>query len=205
VRWASATGELWVTEPGLDRLAIYRMPSAPSFDPVLVAKLLVDNGPESLQIAHGGQRAFTHRWQKASVALDTKARAVVGDWTNGCAASRGLAFDEASDLFIAACDEGTVSTIDASGHIVSSISQGAGFDVVGYSPALRHLYLAGGACACMIVVGVTRAGDLRYLGRFGAPSSTHCAVADDVGHAWVCDPEEGRLWRIDDPYAPTTS
>jgi hypothetical protein len=50
-------------------------------------------------------------------------------------------------------------------------------------------------------MGVSAAGSLSFLGRFVATDSAHCAVADDRGHAWVCDPKGGRLLRVDDPYA----
>jgi hypothetical protein len=69
---------------------------------------------------------------------------------------------------------------------------------IGYNPKLSHLYLAGSACRCLLIVGITRKGELTFLERLSAPGSTHCATADDVGHAWVCDPDGGKLWRIDD-------
>ena len=203
VRFIPATGELWVTEPGNDRLAIYKLPAAGDvLNPELVETIPVDNGPESLVVS--GKLAYTHRWQAKSLVFDVETRKVVAEWDNGCAASRGLAFDSETGIFVAGCNEGTVSAIDASGKIVSSLAKGSGFDVMGFSPSLRHLYLAGGSCGCLLVVGLTRAGALKYLGRFDAPSSTHCAVADDVGHAWVCDPDGGRLWRVDDPFPPTS-
>jgi hypothetical protein len=54
-----------------------------------------------------------------------------------------------------------------------------------------------------MMFGVSSAGALSFLGRYDADKSTHCAAADDVGHAWVCDPDHGRLWRVDDPFAAT--
>src|SRR5206468_4193324 len=97
---------------------------------------------------------------------------------------------------------GTVSVLDAAhdGRLLSSISRGAGFDVIGYSPTLGHLYAAGTSCACLVVLGVSGSGELSFLGRFGATSSAHCAVPDDRGHAWVCDPDDGQLFRVTDPY-----
>lgn len=86
------------------------------------------------------------------------------------------------------------------GRILSSISRGAAFDVIGYNPRLGHLYAAGTACACLVVLCVSRAGSLSFLGRFDATSSAHCATADDQGHAWVCDPDGGQLLRVTDPY-----
>src|SRR5262245_51230915 len=56
VRWAEASGEIWVTEPGMDRLAIYRLPDAAPFNPALVTSIPIDNGPESLVLDASGAR-----------------------------------------------------------------------------------------------------------------------------------------------------
>ena len=69
---------------------------------------------------------------------------------------------------------------------------------MGYDPKLGHLYLAGGSCSCLMIVGVTRQGTLRFLERLNAPESTHCVTVDDARHAWVCDPDHGWIWRVDD-------
>jgi hypothetical protein len=60
--------------------------------------------------------------------------------------------------------------------------------------------MAGTTCQCLVVVGVNAAGQLSFLGSVGATSSAHCAAADDRHHAWVCDPDGGRLLRVDDSY-----
>ena len=202
VRYVAATHEAWVTEPGAAQIEILALPQAPPFTPASVATIAVSNGPESLVIDQAEGRAYTHRWQSSTVVVDVHARAIVAEWANGCAASRGLALDGARGFFFAGCSEGTVSVLDAAhdGHILSSIARGSGFDVIGYSASLGHLYLAGTACACLVVLGVSSTGILKFLGRFSATSSAHCATADDRAHAWVCDPDGGRLLRVEDPY-----
>jgi DNA-binding beta-propeller fold protein YncE len=200
VRFIPGTGELWVTEPDALRIEIFTL--GPDGTPTSAAAIPVDNGPESLVIDATHGRAYTHRWQSSTVVFDTKTRAMVAEWPNGCAASRGLAIDEAHSFFFVACSEGTVAVLDAAhdGHVLSSIAKGSGFDVIGYNPKLGHLYAAGSACGCLMVFGVNASGSLSALGRFDAPGSTHCVVADDVGGAWVCDPDGGRLLRVSDPY-----
>lgn len=84
------------------------------------------------------------------------------------------------------------------GRTLSRIERGSGFDVIGYNPRLGHLYLAGSSCRCMVTLGVNRHGKLGFIARISAPSSTHCAVADDSGNAWLCDPDRGRVVRIAD-------
>jgi hypothetical protein len=202
VRYVEATDELWISEPSASQIEIVSLSKGPMPAPSHAASIGVENGPESLVIDQRAGRAFTHRWQSSTVVLDVRTRAIVAEWPNGCAASRGLAVDEARGFFFAGCLEGTLSVLDArnGGHVLSSLARGAGFDVIGYSPSLGHMYLAGSACACLVVVGVGATGQLSFLGRFDATSSAHCAAADDRGHAWVCDPDGGQLWRVDDPY-----
>ena len=203
VRYVQATNELWVTEPGASQIEVFALDALSSGSGGASATIPVSNGPESLVIDQSRGRAYTHRWQASTVVLDVRSRQVLAEWGNGCAASRGLAIDEARQHFVVACAEGTVSVLDAAngGRMLSSLAKGSGFDVIGYSSSLHHVYAAGSACGCLVMLGVSASGQLSFLGRSSADSSTHCAVADDVGHAWVCDPAHGKLWRIDDPYA----
>jgi hypothetical protein len=203
VRFVEATNELWVTEPSAARIEIFALDVDGT--PRAEATIAVSNGPESLVIDPVRRRAYTHRWQSTTVAIDLSTRAVVAEWKNGCAASRGIALDEERGWLFSACNEGTVAVLDVrhDGEILSTLQRGSGLDVIGYNPMLGHLYLAGGACSCLIIAGVSRAGELSLLERRSAPEGTHCAVADDVGHAWVCDPDAGRLWRVTDTQPST--
>jgi DNA-binding beta-propeller fold protein YncE len=198
VRFVAATKELWVSEPSAERIEILSL--ADDGTPTPSASVAVANGPESLVIDATRGRAYTHRWQASTVAVDLKTRAVVAEWPNGCAASRGIALDEDRGWLFSGCNEGTAAVLDVAheGRIVSTIARGSGYDVIGYAPALGHLYLAGSACGCLTIVGVSPSGALSLLDRMDAPSSTHCVTADDAGHAWVCDPDHGWLWRVDD-------
>ena len=202
VRYVPTTDELWITEPAASQIEVIALSNdvPPQLSPS--STIPVSNGPESLVIDSTMGRAYTHRWQSTSVVLDVRTRQMVAEWPNGCAASRGLALDSAHGFFFAGCLEGTVSVLDArgDGRVLSSLARGAGFDVIGYNPTLGHLYLAGTACSCLVILGVNAAGELDPLGRYDAASSSHCAAADDRSHAWVCDPDDGKLRRIDDAF-----
>jgi DNA-binding beta-propeller fold protein YncE len=202
IRFVAPTNELWVTEPDASRIEVFSVPTSGDPTPVSAGTIRVDNGPESLVIDASAGRAYTHRWQASTVVIDVTTRKLISEWPNGCASSRGLALDEAKGFFFSGCSEGTVSVLDTAhdGRILSSISRGAGYDVIGYNPSLGHLYAAGTACACLVVLGVSRRGELSFLGRFDATGSAHCATADERGHAWVCDPDGGQLLRVPDPY-----
>ena len=204
VRWVESTRELWITEPDSSQLEIVAF-AAGQAGPTLTSVAIIPfaNGPESLVVDQAAGRAYAHRWQNTSVVLDVHTRAVVAEWPNGCTtASRGLALDTARGFFLAGCADGTLSVLDLAqdGKMVSSISKGSDVDVLGYSPTLGHVYQAGSGCSCLVILGVAAGGQVTELGQMDAPATTHCATADDRGHAWVCDPQGGQLFRVTDPY-----
>jgi hypothetical protein len=211
VRFVKTTNELWVTQPDADQIEIFALGARPTAAPTHAAVVAVSNGPESLVIDNTRGRAYTHRWKGTTVAIDLRTRALVAEWPNGCAASRGIALDEARGFLFAACSEGTTSVLDVAhgGRVLSrwapapARARGAGFDVIGYAPRTGHLYLAGKGCGCLVTLGVSAQGALSLLGRVSAPGSTHCAVADDAGHAWWCDQDRGSLWRVTDSSPPS--
>jgi hypothetical protein len=142
LRFVAATTEVWISEPSSSQIEVVAM--APGDPPSLssVALIGIANGPESLVIDQRAERAYTHRWQSSTVVLDVKTRAIVAEWPNGCAASRGLAVDEQRGFFFAGCLEGTLSVLDTGhdGRVLSSIARGAGFDVIGYNSTLGHVF-----------------------------------------------------------------
>jgi DNA-binding beta-propeller fold protein YncE len=206
VRFVAPTGELWVTEPNQQQIEILSLGDSRPPMPTPVGSIAIDNGPESLVIDATRGKAYTHRWQASTVEVDLASRAITAVWPNGCASSRGIALDERRGLLFIACLEGTTSVLDVDhgGKIISTVAQGSGFDVIGYNPALAHLYLAGSACQCLVTLGVAADGALSFLGRLDAPPDAHCATYDDIGHAWVCAPDTGEVIRIADPYPPSS-
>jgi DNA-binding beta-propeller fold protein YncE len=200
VRFVKSTNELWVTEPDAAQVEIFTLGPDQTVAPAHAAVVAVSNGPESMVIDNTRGRAYAHRWQATTVAVDLRTRAIVAEWQNGCAASRGIALDEARGFLFASCSEGTTSVLDAAndGRILSSMARGSGFDVIGYAPQTGHLYLAGSSCGCLVTLGVSAQGTLSFLSRVNASGSTHCAVADDAGHAWWCDQDRGSVWRVTD-------
>ncbi len=200
VRYVQATRELWITEPASSQIEIFTLADGPTLK--VSGAIPIANGPESLVVDQASGRAYTHRWQSASVVVDVHTRAIVAEWPNGCAASRGLALDVARGFFLAGCLDGTLSVLDIAhdGKMLSSLSKGDGVDVIGYDPTRGHVYQAGSACSCLVVLGLSSTGQIDVLGQLDAPATTHCATADDRGHAWVCDPQGGQLFRVDDTF-----
>jgi DNA-binding beta-propeller fold protein YncE len=176
VRYVAATDELWVTEPGADQIEVFALAAQAPFTPTATATIAVANGPESLVIDQSHARAYTHRWQASTVVIDVHTRQAVAEWQNGCAASRGLAIDEGRQHFIVSCDEGTIAVLDAAngGRVLSSLAKGAGFDVIGYATTLHHVYAAGSACGCLVMLGVSAAGQLSSSGTREAERGRRC-------------------------------
>lgn len=201
VRYVSLTNELWVTEPDSEQIEVLAL-DAKNQTPVHKAFIPVPGGPESLVIDPQRQRAYTHLWSNQSVAIDVQTHAVIAHWTNGCHDSRGIALDQARGFLFVGCEDGQAVVLDVKndGKRLSSLNQGSGVDVISYNPRLAHLYLPGAASRTMAILGVSAAGDLSLLGTVATAADAHCVVADELGNAWVCDPDRGQILLFQDPF-----
>jgi hypothetical protein len=202
VRWTGS--EVWVTEPDAEQIEVFAVVSGPGTPPRAspAALIKVAGGPESLVIDPTRKRAYTHLWSGHTVAIDLGSRAIAETWDNGCGGSRGIALDQARGYLFAGCAEGTAVVLDVSRHgaVLSRLSAGNGVDVIDYNPALAHLYLPGASSATLAILGVGVGGGLSLLGSFDTVTGAHCVAADDRAHAFVCDPNGGRLLELTDPY-----
>ncbi|HEX7021698.1 MAG TPA: hypothetical protein VF171_02500, partial [Trueperaceae bacterium] len=160
----------------------------------------IPGGPESLVIDNTRGRAYTHKWNGGTVAVDLQTHKRVATWPNGCSASRGIALDETRGFLFAGCAEGKVTVMDLNdrGALLASLEVGKGVDVIAYNARLGHLYLPGADSATMAVVSVSPAGKLSLLTTVPTVKGAHCVTADDRNNAWICDPGHGRLLRWQD-------
>ena len=192
VRFVSETNEVWVTEPGAERIEIFSLPDHGTPAPTHTDFVSIPGGPESLVIGHG--RAFTHLWHGITLALDVRNRKVVGRWRNGCDGSRGIALDEKRGFLFAGCDEGRVSVLDVkSGKLLSEASAGAGVDVIAYNQKLSHVYLPGADSGTIAIVGISSSGTPTVLKTTETVEGAHCATVDDRDQVYVCDPMHGKI------------
>jgi len=191
VRWVPATKELWVTEPEAEQIEVFSAAGKS------LAKIAVKGGPESLVIAGG--TAYTHLWKGATVEIDVAKRAITATYKNGCGGSRGIAVDDKHGFVFAGCADGTLTVMKA-GKVIAKVKPIDGQDIIAWSPAKRHLYLAGSRSADMAVVAVGDDGTLKVLGKGAGAKGGHCVTTDDAGHAYVCDPGGGRLIANTDTY-----
>jgi DNA-binding beta-propeller fold protein YncE len=194
VRFVVETNEIWVTQPGAQRIEVFSLPGRGTPVPEHMRFIAVPGGPESLIIDHSHARAYTHLWRGVTIAIRLKDHSVVARWPNGCEGSRGIALDEKRGFLFAACDEGRLSVLDSStGKIVGEAFSGNGVDIIAYNPKLGHVYLPGEDSATMAIIGISPDGSASVLKTVHTAQGAHCAIADDRGQVYVCDPSEGRL------------
>ena len=195
VRYVEPTGELWVTEPDEDQIEVFTLSQGEPPTATHAAFIPVKGGPESLVIDQTRNRAYTNLWEGEMVVLDLAARAITLTFPNGCKGSRGIALDEARGFVFACCSEGKGVALDLShdGKLLSSITVGAGVDIISFNPELSHLYVPGGKSATMAIADVSESGQLTLLGTVTTAKGSHCVVSDDRNNAWVCDPAHGQL------------
>jgi len=206
VRFVAETNEIWVTQPGAQRIEVFSWPSSGRLKPLHTGFIDVPGGPESLIIDHSHRRAYTHLWRGVTIAIQLKDHSIVARWPNGCEGSRGIALDEKRGFLLAACDEGRLSVLDSNtGKILGRASSGDGVDIIAYNPKLEHAYLPGEASATMAIIGISSAGVTAVLKTVQTVRGAHCATADDRNQVYICDPSHGRLLVFEDAPGALTS
>lgn len=196
VRFVDPTNEIWVTEPALERIEVFKGGNFNAPAPTRGVSIEVKGGPESLVIDLKRGRAYTNLWKGTTVAIDLAKHAIVDRWPNGCTDSRGLAIDAAKERLFVACAEGRVAVLDlAHGGAIASEARtaGGGVDIIAYDPGTSHLYVPSASQGTLSVFGVSKAGKLSTLDEVKTAKGSHCAVVDDRKQVFVCDPERGRL------------
>lgn len=199
VRYCAPTREVWVTEPGSERIEIFSLSTGAAPALRKTGELAVPGGPESLVIDAARGRAWTNSWGGRTYAVGLKRRRILARWDNGCRGSRGLALDEGRGWVFVGCAEGKAVVLDAArGAVLSSLASGKGVDIIAYSPRARRLYLPGARSATLAVMSVSASGALSLLRVLPTARGSHCAAADGQGGVWICDPDRGRLLYLDD-------
>ena len=202
VRWVEPLREVWVTEPDEKQIETFRFENGTRRSLTRTGSIRLDDGPESLEVDARRGRAYANTWHDLTVAVDLRTRAVVSRWKNGCRGARGLALDPRRGRVLVGCAEGAAVALDVDhgGKVVGRASTGAGVDVIAFSPERSHLYVPAADAAILTVLAVREDGVLRVLGTAATAPGAHCVAADDAGHAYVCDPRNGRLLVFTDPY-----
>jgi len=206
VRYAAGRSEIWVSEPGANRIEILQEPSSAPFNPQHVAFADTGGGAEGIALNEARDQAYTHLSGGKLGVISISTRAVLDRWSTGCFGLHGIPrFDEARGLVFAGCS-GSAEVVAlrlADGSEAGRHKGVGGTTILAYAPALGHFYLRGDPGVPVQALGVSAAGTFTVLGTFDAATNGHCAAADDQGALWVCDADSGRLLRFTDPFAPT--
>lgn len=202
VRVVPSVHELWVTEPHAQTIEV--------FDLATLARkttIAVPGGPEALEIDAARGVAYTNVWTGArtwSISLSTHSR--VANWVSGCpdGETQGIAVDLARGHLFIGCEGGTVTALDVAhgGRLLGTTHVNGEVDIVSMDLALHHVYVPS-ETGTLAIVGAAANGALTVLGQLPAVHGAHCVIADQRGHAWVCDPEHGRVLDIADPFPAT--
>jgi YVTN family beta-propeller protein len=204
VRYSEATAELWVTEPGLGRVEVLRLPTGSGF-PVPVTFINTGGGAEGLTLNSSRGHAYVHLSGGKLGVLSLETRSVIGRWTTGCGSLHGIpTYDEALGIVFAGCSSAEVVALSLEdGRVLGRFRAPGGATILGYSPTLRHFYLRGDPGVPIHILGVSADGTFSELGTADAATSGHCLTADDQGGFWVCDSDRGRLLHFTDPFPAT--
>jgi streptogramin lyase len=199
VRYSPATGEVWITEPGRDRIEVLSLAEDGTL--AHAAFIATPGGPEGLAFDVSRRRAFAHASGDLAV-IDVDRRERIDSWPTGCGGSHGIpTVDEARGLVFAGCSaRGGGAMLDADdGRTIAGYEVGEGEAVLGYSAMLGHFYLRGDPGRNVAALGVCDGG-LSLLGTAVVSNAGHGMVADDRGNLWVCDHETGGVLRVRDHY-----
>jgi hypothetical protein len=202
LRYFAPAAELWVTEPGEDRIEVlgFTAGSPPSL--AHLANIDVADGPEGLVFDVSRGRAYAHASGDLAV-IDVAARTEMDRWTTECDGSHGIpVVDEARGLIFAGCAAtGGAAVLDAnSGTLLAGYEVGVGESLLAYAPALGHFYLRGDPGAGVDILAICDGGGMTALGKATSPQLGHALVADDRGAVWGCDAQTGEILRYKDPY-----
>jgi len=206
VRYVPATHEVWVTEedPRKGQVEILAFSAG---DTVVLShaadvKVSGGGGPESLAVDPLRSRVYTNREdQRVTVAIDIPSRRIVAEWKNGTeGSSSGLALDETQAWLFVGSGAGGVAVLDVAhdGRILGTLKVGKATDLIGYNPALRHVYVPDPKEGRLAIIGVSRGGEPHLLGTVETVEGSHAAAADNRGQVWVTDPHHGRLLVVKD-------
>jgi hypothetical protein len=126
---------------------------------------------------------------------------VAARWATGCSGTHGFPqIDPRHRLAVASCaSDGTVSLLSLkTGRQRGHYAAGGGEALPAYSRESNLFYARADPGTTLVTLKASEGG-LTKVDRVSVPSAGHCLTADDIGHYWTCDADNGRVLRFDDP------
>lgn len=202
VRYVSSSGQLWVSQPAgsPSGVAIFAVAQTPEAEMQPAGFIPVTDGPEGLTVGAAGLRAYTHAGGDL-VALDVSGRAVTARWPTGCEETHGFPrLDERLGVVLASCAaDGAVTLLDLEGgRQLGRYEVGGGEALPAHSERSGHFYVRSDPGGVIATLQASKDG-LTLVRQVEVPKRGHCLTADDRGHYWTCDSQQGRVLSFDDP------
>jgi hypothetical protein len=162
VRYIPTTNEVWVTEPDVEQIEVFRLtggnpPALASTD-----RISVPGGPKGLIFDPTISFVYTNQPAKGlTTAIVVASHAVSSSWGNGCTDAEGMTLDEQNRYLFIACREGKLVTVEVKpenlGQQITSHPFGGGLKAVDYNSQTGHIYLPSGASAILGVFEIALA------------------------------------------------
>jgi hypothetical protein len=161
VRYIFPSNELWVTEPDIEKIEIFKFTDGDPPTLKSIASIPVPGGPEGL--VYDFSFVYTNQPEKGlTTAFHVFTHELYANWGNGCTEAGGMALDEQSGYLFVACGEGKLVTVDVKdpenlGRRVASQTFGDDLQTIDYNPHTGHIYLPSGASSIVGVFSVIQA------------------------------------------------
>jgi hypothetical protein len=202
VRYIEATDELWVTEPDAAGIEVFAFSDEATPTPRPVGFIAVAGGPEGFTTSPTSKTAYTHAGSDL-VAIDLATRTVTARWATGCDGTHGFPrVDDRLGVVLASCaDNGAVSLLDLDdGRQLGRYEVGGGEALPAHSDRTGHFYVRSDPGTILATLRPSENG-LTLVREVTVPEVGHCLTADDRGHYWTCDAQQGRVLRLPDSAA----
>jgi DNA-binding beta-propeller fold protein YncE len=156
----------------------------------VVGTMSVDGHPEFAAADGKGNIYVNLNRAKAGeiVALDIASRKMVARVPlDGCEEATGLAYDEADQLVISACDNGILKVFDTRAQrMVASIAVGHGADAVMFDAMRRRAFVPGGDDGTLSVIAIRSKSDIALVQTLRTQKGTRLGAVDiDSGRIYL--------------------
>jgi DNA-binding beta-propeller fold protein YncE len=192
--YVSSTKEVWATTPRSKSLVIL----ATEKGLAVAARIELDGEPEGYAVDTSRGRFYTNLEDKnETLAIDVRARTVVGRWPTGCSADgpRGLTLDGRSGVLVVACTDRLVSfVLGPKPEARGSLETGAGVDNIDLAPQSGTVFAAAGKAQRLTRGHLAQDGTLSLTGQAHTSEGVRVVVVTASGKAFAADLAHGALW-----------
>jgi DNA-binding beta-propeller fold protein YncE len=192
--YVRTTREVWVTTPGDQSITIVGVSGKTA---AVRATVRLRGEPEGYAVDDARGLFFTNLEDKdRTLAIDIRARKVVGDWPASCGAAgpRGLAIDRTHGWLFVACTNGAVAVdVEHGGKMLGRLETGGGVDNLDYDPRRQTLFVASSAAGDMTIARVDGRGVPQKARVVPTARGARNPILDGQGRAYVEDAAGGRL------------